>query len=71
MGAETNTDYMALKEAAKIPSICKHYLSHHIRNELASILVIAEIELKERREIYQAITNSIDHIVSDMARLGI
>lgn len=71
MGAETKVDTVAVVEAEKIPEACRTYLSHHIRNELTSILGFVLLSHGEDSEVYRVIETRIRHIVSDLMRLGL
>ncbi len=71
MGAEMKMDTVAVIEAEKIPEACKTYLSHHIRNELTSILGFILLSHGEDSEVYRVIETRIQHIISDLTRLGL
>lgn len=71
MGAEMSEDPIAVVEAGKIPEACRLYLSHHIRNELTAILGFTQLALGRDSELYRVIEKRVDHIVTDLRRLGL
>lgn len=70
MGAELIDEEVAIKESIKIPEECKHYISHHVRNGLVSILGAA-MKFSDNPEDLYEIETHVTHIVSDLKKMGL
>lgn len=70
MGATHIDDELAKQLSGEIPSPCKKYLSHHIRNGLVSIMGIAS-KIPEEPEAMRELESYVKHIALDLEKLGL
>ena len=70
MGAALNDEDAAVQKAREIPEECKRYISHHVRNGLVSIMGLA-MRIKEEPDAIEKLEDYIDHIASDLKKMGL
>ncbi len=70
MGAALNDEEMAIEKAREIPTECRRYISHHVRNGLVSIMDIA-MRIKDEPEALEKLEDYIDHIATDLKKVGL
>lgn len=72
MGANFESDDAAFVEAKNIPKECRDYLSHHLRNELCSIIGVVELKVKEiSPDLYESIHARVFHMSADLTAIGL
>lgn len=70
MGAKLNNEELAIIKAIDIPKECRHYISHHVRNGLVSILGAA-MRMKDEPEAIKDLEGCIKHIAFDLEKVGL
>ncbi len=70
MGAALNDEETAIEKAREIPTECRRYISHHVRNGLVSIMGIA-MRIKDEPEALEKLEDYIDHIARDLKKVGL
>ncbi len=70
MGAQLMDEAIAIERSREIPRECRQYISHHVRNGLVSIMGLA-MKIKEEPEVIKELECYIDHIASDLKKVGL
>lgn len=70
MGAQLLDEEIAIKRSREIPRECRQYISHHVRNGLVSIMGLA-MKIQEEPEAIKELEGYIDHIASDLKKVGL
>lgn len=70
MGARLIDEELAIQKAHQIPRETRKYISHHVRNGLASIIGAAE-RLKDEPQAMKDLERYISHIAGDLEKIGL
>ncbi len=70
MGAKLIDEEAAIERAREIPRECRHYISHHVRNGLTSIMGLA-MKIKDEPDAIKELEGYINHIASDLKKVGL
>ena len=70
MGATLHDEESAIRRAPEIPEDCRRYISHHVRNGLVSIMGLA-MRIKEEPDALEMLEDYIDHIATDLKKVGL
>lgn len=70
MGADVIGEELAIRKSHRIPKECRHYISHHVRNGLVSIMGIA-MKIQDEPGALKELEGTITHIAGDLEKVGL
>lgn len=70
MGSALKEDDLAIKKAREIPTECRRYISHHVRNGLVLIMGMAE-RIQQDPVALKELEDYVKHIAGDLEKVGL